>query len=113
MITTFSNKGPATDWADEAAHLRMTESAVYLFNGIQGLRDGEPFWLVPPGEYTLIGVGRHVHTGQELVAYRCLENRKLFFCTLSDWALHFKEPVFPEVQVPEKGADHQERGSGF
>lgn len=100
MIATFHPKQEPTDGID-AVRLSLCEGAVYRFKGIEGRRDGRPVWVVPPGDYRLIGAGRHAINNQELVAYRCLANGKLFFCTLTDWADKFEAPP-PDPAPPEK-----------
>ena len=105
MICTFHQ---IEDAADEVIRLNLVEGAVYMFRGIEGQSGDKHGWVVPPGPYRLIGCGKNVHTNQTLVAYRCLANGKMFFCTLVDWSRNFevpKEPPAPQPSLlPEKVA---------
>ena len=55
---------------------------------------------VAPAEVKLVGVARHVHTGQPLVVYD--HPQGLLACTLNDWANNFSAPLEPEkVPLPQ------------
>lgn len=49
-------------------------------------------WFVRPGLYRVVGVGRQVRTGQELVAHCGVggpDDGKLYFCPLGSWVQFF------------------------
>ncbi len=92
MIATSHTREEVPD-GSESVILSLVEGAVYHFRGIRGPdQDGRQSWVVVPGPYRLIGVGRDVNTNQQKVAYRCLANNKMFFCTLNDWSEKFQAP---------------------
>lgn len=96
--------------------LTLVFGAVYRFKGLLGPpNDGKRKWTHPPCTVRLICLARHVHSGQEIVAYEILdgcEQGDNLACTLSDWANNFEAPK-PDPPAPPKVLDTREKGGGY
>ena len=99
MIATYITREETGD-GFTPVRLSLVEGAVYRFKGIEGKSGEKRGWVVPPGDYVLVGVAKHVHSNQDVVVYRCLADGRLFVCTLSDWDQKFEVPKAPPVPQP-------------
>ena len=76
--------------AVKSTKVRLVPGATYRFGGIEGPgRNGEPSWSVPPGEFRLLGLGRHISTYQDTVVFLDETTGELYCCNLVFWEEHF------------------------
>jgi hypothetical protein len=74
----------------ERIALTIPDGSLWRFRGFRAV--GET-WKTPPGVYRVLGVGKHVRTGQELVAHvgvsRGADLGRIYMAPLESWAKFF------------------------
>ena len=88
---------------DNSGKVSCVPGAMYTFQGQPGPNrpDGSRTWIVEPGQYRCVGIGKNVRTWQEMVAYvgaGGVDHGKMFFCTLADWSEHFRVVSIPQTE---------------